>query len=81
MLLSVKILNRVILDRLRTVVEVKLRGDHQAGLRKDRSYQLVALRITAEQFVEWDVSLCKLSGHILWPRPGDAVEISILCLR
>ena len=61
MLLSVpgKVLNRVILDRLKTVVDAKLR-DHQAGFRKDRSCtdQIATLRIIVEQSRdEWDSSL------------------------
>ena len=60
MLLSVpgKVLNRVILDRLKTGVDAKLR-DHQAGFRKDRSCtdQIATLRIIVEQSIEWDSSL------------------------
>ena len=60
MLLSVpgKVLNRVILDRLKTGVDAKLR-DHQAGFRKDRSCidQITTLRIIVEQSMEWDSSL------------------------
>ncbi|KAK2179617.1 hypothetical protein NP493_480g03044 [Ridgeia piscesae] len=60
MLLSVpgKVLNRVILDRLKTVVDAKLR-DHQAGFRKDRSCtdQIATLRIIVEQSMEWESSL------------------------
>ena len=62
MLLSVpgKVLNRVILDRLKTGVDAKLR-DHQAGFRKDRfcTDQIATLRIIVEQFMEWDLSLYK----------------------
>ena len=60
MLLSVpgKVLNRIILDRLKTGVDAKLR-DHQAGFRKDRSCtdQIAKLRIIVEQSMEWDSSL------------------------
>ena len=60
MLLSVpgKVLNRVILDRLKTGVDAKLR-DHQAGFRKDRpcTDQIATLRIIVEKFMEWDSSL------------------------
>ena len=59
-LLSVpgKVLNRVILDRLKTGVDAKL-SDHQAGFRKDRSCtdQIATLRIIVEQSMEWDSSL------------------------
>ncbi|KAK2193911.1 hypothetical protein NP493_6g07016 [Ridgeia piscesae] len=48
-----KVLNRVILDRLKTGVDAKLR-DHQAGFRKD---QIATLRIIVEQSMEWDSSL------------------------
>ncbi|KAK2182861.1 hypothetical protein NP493_333g02107 [Ridgeia piscesae] len=55
MILSVpgKVLNRVILDRLKTGVDAKLR-DHQSGFRKDRSCtdQIATLRISVEQFME-----------------------------
>ena len=58
-LLSVpgKILNRIILDRLKIVVDVRLR-DHQAGFRKDRSStdQIIMLRIIIEQSIEWESS-------------------------
>ena len=57
LLLSVpgKVLNRVILDRLETGVDAKLR-DHQAGFRKDRSCtdQTATLQIIVEQSMEWD---------------------------
>ena len=60
MLLSVpgKVLNRIILDRLKTGVDAKLR-DHQAGFQKDRSCtdQIATLRIIVEQSMEWDSSL------------------------
>ena len=60
MLLSVpgKVLNIVILDRLKTGVDAKLR-DHQDGFRKDRSCtnQIATLRIIVEQSMEWDSSL------------------------
>ena len=60
MLLSVpgKILNRVVLNILKPIVDARLR-DHQASFRKDRSYtdQIATLRITVEQFMECDSSL------------------------
>ncbi|KAK2189686.1 hypothetical protein NP493_99g00005 [Ridgeia piscesae] len=60
MLLSVpgKVLNKVILERLKTGVDAKLR-DHQAGFRKDRSCtdQIATLRIIVEQSMEWNSSL------------------------
>ena len=53
-----KILNRVIWDRPKTVVDAKL-GDHHTGFRKDRSCtdQIATLRVIVEQSVEWDSSL------------------------
>ena len=60
MLLSVpgEIVNRVILDRQKTVVDTRFR-DHQAGFRKDRSCtdQIATLRIIVEQSMEWNASL------------------------
>ena len=61
MLLSVhgNVLNRVILERLKTVVDARFR-DHQAGFRKDRccTDQIVTLRTIVEQSMKWDLSLC-----------------------
>ena len=60
MLLSLpgKVINRVILDRLETGVNAKLR-DHQAGFRKGRSCtdKISTLRIIVEQSMEWDSCL------------------------
>ena len=60
MLLSVpgNVLNRVILDRLKTGVDAKLR-DHRVGFRKDISCndQIATLRIIVEQSMDWDTSL------------------------
>ena len=60
MLLSVpgKVLCRVILERLRTAVDDKLR-DNQAGFRRERSCtdQIATLRIIVEQSIEWNSSL------------------------
>ena len=60
MLLSVpgKVVNRVILDRLKIGVDAKLR-DHQAGFHKDKLCidQITTLRIIVEQSMEWDSSL------------------------
>ena len=55
MLLSLPgmVLNRVILERLKTVVDARLR-DHQVGFRKYRSCtdQIATLRIIVEQSME-----------------------------
>ena len=60
MLLSVpgKVFNRIMLERLKTAVDKKLR-DHQAGFRKERSCidQITTLRIIIEQSLEWNASL------------------------
>ena len=57
MLLSVpgKVLNRIILERLKGAVDRKLR-DHQACFRQERSYieQISTLRINIEQSLEWN---------------------------
>ena len=56
-LLSVpgKILNRIILDRLKTVLDARLR-DNQADFRKDKlcTDQIATLRTIVEQSMEWD---------------------------
>lgn len=56
MLLSVpgKVLNRILLDRMKEAVDTKLR-DEQAGFRKNRSCpdQIASLRIIVEQSLEW----------------------------
>ena len=60
MLLSVpgKVLNRVILERLKTAIDSKLR-DEQAGFRSNRSCtdQIATLRIIVEQSLEWNSPL------------------------
>ncbi len=60
MLLSVpgKVLNRVILERINTAVDPKLR-DQQAGFRSNRSCmdQIATLRIIVEQSIEWNSPL------------------------
>ena len=57
MLLSVpgKVLNRVILERMKEAVDIKLR-DEQAGFRRNRSCtdQIATLRIIVEQSLEWN---------------------------
>ena len=57
MLLSVpgKVINRVILDRVKDAVDPQLR-DQQAGFRRNRSCaeQIASLRIIIEQSLEWN---------------------------
>ena len=59
-LLSVpsKILNRILLERMKTAVDTCLR-DEQAGFRQNRSCtdQITILRIIIEQSIEWNSSL------------------------
>ena len=59
-LLSVpgKVLNRIILERMKGKVDQTLR-EQQAGFRQDRSCtdQIATLRITEEQSIEWISSL------------------------
>ena len=56
-LLSVpgKVFNRILLERMRDAVDVRLR-DHQAGFRRDRSCtdEIATLRIIVEQSLEWN---------------------------
>ena len=60
MLLSVpeKVLNRIILERLKAAVNRQLR-DNKAGFRQERSCidQIATLRIIIEQSLEWNFSL------------------------
>ena len=53
-----KVLNRIILERLKNEVDNILR-DHQAGFRQGRGYidQIATLRILVEQSLEFDSSL------------------------
>ena len=80
MLLSVpgKVLNRILLERMKSAVDAKLRK-HQAGFRQDRSCtdHIATLRIIIEQTIEWNTSLCvnfkdyekafdSLDRNVLW---------------
>ena len=60
MLLSVpgKMLKRIILERVREAVDLKLR-DHQAGFRRNRSCadEIASLHIIVEQSIEWNSTL------------------------
>ena len=53
-----KVFNRIILERIKTAVDNKLR-EEQAGFRKNRSTtdQIATLRIIVEQSIEWKSSL------------------------
>ena len=78
-LLSVpsKILNRVILERLREAVDTRLR-DNQAGFRKGRPYadQITTLRIIIEQSLEWKSPLyINLMG---FEKAFDSVDHQVL---
>ena len=54
-----KVLNRIILERMKGEVDKTVR-EEQAGFRQDRSCidQIATLRITVEQSIEWNASLC-----------------------
>ena len=60
MLLSTpgKVLNRILLERMKEAVDPKLR-DQQAGFRRNRSSadQIASLRIIVEQSLEWNIPL------------------------
>ena len=78
-LLSVpsKILNRVILERLREAVDTRLR-DNQAGFRKGRpcADQITTLRIIIEQSLEWKSPLyINLMG---FEKAFDSVDHQVL---
>ena len=70
MLLSVpgKVLNRTLLVRMRTAVDILLR-DQQAGFRKDRSCidQIRTLRVNIEQsFVDYEKAFDSVDRETLW---------------
>ena len=79
MLLSVpgKVLNRIILERIREAVDLKLR-DQQAGFRRNRSCadQIVSLRIIVEQSIEWNSTL--YISFIDLEKAFDSVDREIL---
>ena len=79
MLLSVpgKILNRIILERLKEAVDKQLR-DQQAGFRRDRSCtdQIATLRIIVEQSIEWNSPL--FISFIDYEKAFDSVDRDIL---
>lgn len=79
MLLSVpgKVLNRIILERVREAVDPKLR-DQQAGFRRNRSCadQIASLRIIVEQSIEWNSTL--YITFIDYEKAFDSVDREIL---
>ena len=79
MLLSVpgKVLNRIILERVRDAVDPKLR-DQQAGFRRNRSCadQIASLRIIVEQSIEWNSTL--YINFIDFEKAFDSVDREIL---
>lgn len=79
MLLSVpgKILNRIILDRIKDTVDKKLR-DQQAGFRRERSCtdQIATLRMIIEQSIEWNSSL--YINFIDFEKAFDSLDREIL---
>ena len=78
-LLSVpgKVLNRVILDRLKTGVNAKFR-DQQAGFRENRSCtnQIATLRIIVDQSMEWDSSL--YINVVDYEKAFDSIDTDLL---
>lgn len=78
-LLSVpgKILNRIILDRIKTTVDKNLR-DQQAGFRRERSCidQIAALHMIIEQSIEWNSSL--YVNFIDFEKAFDSLDREIL---
>ena len=79
MLLSVpgKVLNRVILDRVKDAVDPQLR-DQQAGFRRNRSCadQIASLRIIIEQSLEWNSPL--YINFIDYEKAFDSVDTNPL---
>ena len=75
MLLSVpgKILNRIILDRLKEAIDKQLR-EEQAGFRKNRSCtdQIATLRIIVEQSLEWNSPL--YIGFVDYEKAFDSLD-------
>ena len=79
MLLSVpgKMLKRIILERVREAVDLKLR-DHQAGFRRDRSCadEIGSLHIIVEQSIEWNSTL--YINFIDFEKAFDSMDREIL---
>ena len=73
-----KVLNRVMLQRLKTAVDDKLR-DNQAGFRQNRSCedQLVTLRIILEQSHEFNSSLYTV--FVDFTKAFDSLDREVLC--
>ena len=72
-----KVLNRIILDRLKKELDGRLR-DEQAGFRKDKSCtdQIATLRIIVEQSIEWNSSL--YMTFIDYEKAFDSLDRNIL---
>nr|KAG5698284.1 hypothetical protein BaRGS_016986 [Batillaria attramentaria] len=79
MLLSVpgKVLNRILLERMREAVDPMLR-DQQAGFRRNRSCadQIASLRIIVEQSLEWNSPL--YINFIDYEKAFDSVDREVL---
>ena len=58
MVIASKVLNRIVLDRMKLALDSLLR-DEKAGFRRDRSctYQRATLRIIIKQSLEWNSGL------------------------
>ena len=72
-----KVLNRIILERVREAVDPKLR-DQQAGFRRNRSCadQITSLRIIVEQSIEWNSTL--YINFIDYEKAFDSVDREIM---
>lgn len=68
-----KVFNRIILERMKDVVNDKLR-DNQAGFRKNRSCidQIATLRIIVEQSMEWSSPL--LINFVDYEKAFDSID-------
>ena len=79
MLLSTpgKVLNRILLERMKEVVDPQLR-DQQAGFRRNRSCadQIASLRIIVEQSLEWNSPL--YINFIDYEKAFDSVDRELM---
>ena len=73
-----KVLNRIILDRMRDALDERLR-ENQAGFRpsKSTSDQLATLRIVVEQSLEWSSLLAHID-FVDYQRAFDSVDTNVL---
>ncbi|VDO90224.1 unnamed protein product [Schistosoma curassoni] len=76
--IPVKVLNRVLLNRMKDSVDAQLRYQ-QAGFRKDRSCtdQIATPRIIVEQSIEWNSSLYSRSQHTQREKQDSPIQHSM----